>query len=759
MSRRVDTSDGGFWADTDAEAALQRFKTLVNTVDDGIYQLDAGGRFVAVNDVIAEMTGYGRDDLLGEHVSILLDDDLVERISQAIYQSLSTGQELDETYELDARTSDGDSIPCELQVSLLFDGDTFDGTVGIVRDISDRVRTERRLVEREEQLQRERDLTSQILETSPVGIQVLDADGDVTRMNERLREILEISDDEARSYDPSDRTVYDETGAELPPDRHPFGETLRTGEPVYDRTLQVELPSGDRHWLSVNAAPLLDDEGDIDRVVTTGEDVTELKERERTLERRRDELATELEEIYGRIRDGVIALDEDWTFTHLNESAESILDVSDEDLLGEEIWSFFPELVDTEFERRYRQAMATQETVSFEAYYEPYDAWFEEHVYPSETGLSVYFRDVTEHRERERELERSEQRYRTLAEYFPNGLVTLFDDDLEYTLAAGLGFDRIPVEPEDLEGNRVDEVWPAETWAALEPAFRAALDGSERTVELSYADREWILHAVPISDDDGDVFAGMTMAQDITERKERERDLEETVEELEASNARLERFAYAASHDLQEPLRMVSSYLQLLEHRCGDALDEEGGEYLEFAVDGADRMREMVEGLLAYSRVETRSGDTRPVDLDSVLTDATDVLQMQIQRSDVEITSEELPRVLGDENQLLQVLQNLLDNAITYSGDDPPEIHVAAERRGEECVVSVSDDGMGIDPDDQDDVFTVFNRLHGGDEFDGTGIGLALCERIVENHGGEIWVESEPGEGSTFSFTLPAVDD
>ncbi|NHN47216.1 histidine kinase [Halostella sp. JP-L12] len=233
------------------------------------------------------------------------------------------------------------------------------------------------------------------------------------------------------------------------------------------------------------------------------------------------------------------------------------------------------------------------------------------------------------------------------------------------------------------------------------------------------------------------------------ERKQRQRALEE-------SNERLEQFAYAASHDLQEPLRMVTSYLRLLERRFGDALDEDGEEFLEFAVDGADRMRDMIDGLLEYSRVETQGDPFEPVDLDAVLDDVLTDLQIQIEESDADIAADELPRVEGDGNQLRQVLQNLLENALTYSGDAPPRVHVAADRRGQEWVISVRDEGIGIDPDDQSQIFDVFDRLHGRDEYEGTGIGLALCQRIVERHGGDIWVDSEPGEGATFSFTLPA---
>uniref|UniRef100_A0A7D5H597 histidine kinase n=1 Tax=Natrinema halophilum TaxID=1699371 RepID=A0A7D5H597_9EURY len=234
----------------------------------------------------------------------------------------------------------------------------------------------------------------------------------------------------------------------------------------------------------------------------------------------------------------------------------------------------------------------------------------------------------------------------------------------------------------------------------------------------------------------------------MTERKKYEQKLKE-------SNERLEQFAYAASHDLQEPLRMVTSYLQLLEKRYSDAFDEDGEEFLAYAVDGSERMRDMIDALLEYSRIETRGDPFEPIDLNAVHDDVLADLQLQIEESDAEITADDLPCVEGDSSQLRQLFQNLLGNAITYSGDESPRVYVSAERRGGKCVISVEDEGIGIDPADHERVFTIFDRLHSREEYDGMGIGLALCERIVERHDGKTWVESEPGEGATFSFTLP----
>ncbi len=243
------------------------------------------------------------------------------------------------------------------------------------------------------------------------------------------------------------------------------------------------------------------------------------------------------------------------------------------------------------------------------------------------------------------------------------------------------------------------------------------------------------------------------------ELRETQQELEATVRELEASNERLEQFASAASHDLQEPLRMISSYLRLLEDRYGDDLDEDAEEFIEFAVDGADRLQVMVDDLLEYSRVETRGDPFEPVDLDAVLEDALTDLGVRIEETDAEITAEELPRVAGDRSQLRQLFQNLVSNALEYSGDEPPRVHVSAERVGDRWEVAVRDEGIGIDPEDQERIFEVFDRLHTQADHEGTGIGLALCQRIAERHDGTLEVDSEPGEGATFSVLLRPVEE
>jgi PAS domain S-box-containing protein len=244
---------------------------------------------------------------------------------------------------------------------------------------------------------------------------------------------------------------------------------------------------------------------------------------------------------------------------------------------------------------------------------------------------------------------------------------------------------------------------------------------------------------------------------DITERKQAEERIERYATELKRSNQCLEQFAYAVSHDLQEPLRVSTSYLHLLEDRCGAQLDTRAKKYVDNAADSAERMQEMIQALLRLSRVGTQGEEFAPTDCKRVLRQVLDALVVTIEENDAEVMHDSLPTVMADEGQLAQVFQNLITNAIKFRREGvPPQVHVSAEREGDEWVFSVADNGIGIAPEQVDRIFQVFQRLHTKDEYEGTGIGLALCRRIVERHGGRIWVESEPGEGSTFTFTLPA---
>lgn len=241
---------------------------------------------------------------------------------------------------------------------------------------------------------------------------------------------------------------------------------------------------------------------------------------------------------------------------------------------------------------------------------------------------------------------------------------------------------------------------------------------------------------------------------DVSQRKRSAALLEQYMARLKTSNDELKQFAYVASHDLQEPLRMISSYLQLIESRYHDQLDEDGKEFIHYAVDGSNRMKRLIQDLLLYSRVETRKGLYTSVDMNTVLGEVQRNLKLTIEQTNTLIHAEVLPEINADHGQMVQLLQNLISNAIKFRSESPPEITITAEKVSGAWQFAIRDNGIGIDPKYQERIFIIFQRLHGHGKYPGTGIGLAICKRVVERHGGHIWVTSEAGRGATFYFTV-----
>jgi PAS domain S-box-containing protein len=282
--------------------------------------------------------------------------------------------------------------------------------------------------------------------------------------------------------------------------------------------------------------------------------------------------------------------------------------------------------------------------------------------------------------------------------------------------------------------------------------FRAA-DGSYKYV----LDRGFTVY-----DDRKNPVRMIGAMQDLTERKNNElvlkqlnASLEKRASELAESNAELERFAYVASHDLQEPLRMVTSFLQLIEKRYKEKLDAKAHEYIHFAVDGAERMKRLILDLLEYSRVNSSQHEVDEIDLNSIMDDVLLTYSTSLEETGGKLTKVQLPVVKGSKIQIQQLFQNIVGNAIKYRSNNPPEINITYKDVGTLCQFSISDNGIGIDPRFFHKIFIIFQRLHNREQYSGTGIGLAICKKIVDKHGGKIWVESEPGKGSTFYFTLP----
>jgi PAS domain S-box-containing protein len=312
---------------------------------------------------------------------------------------------------------------------------------------------------------------------------------------------------------------------------------------------------------------------------------------------------------------------------------------------------------------------------------------------------------------------------------------------------------------EELLSLSVAEIHPPEALPKVLAQFQALVEDRLRVAEnCPVLRKDGTVSYVDIGSSRtvlGDRSCAVGFFHDVTERRRAEEALQRTTAELARSNKDLEQFAYVASHDLQEPLRAVSGFVQLLQQKYGKRLDAQADEFIGYAVDGAKRMETLIRDLLAYSRIGSGGREAVPTDSGAVLRLALLNLRTSIDETAAEITNGELPTVRGDAGQLAQLFQNLIGNALKFHGEAPPRIHVDASRKEDGWLFSVRDNGIGIDPKHQDRIFDIFQRLHTRAQYAGTGIGLAVCKRIVDRHGGQIWVESEPGQGATFRFTLP----
>ena len=369
--------------------------------------------------------------------------------------------------------------------------------------------------------------------------------------------------------------------------------------------------------------------------------------------------------------------------------------------------------------------------------------------------------DITGRKQAEAALRESEERFRKSFELASSGVAHVSLDgrflrvNRRFTEILGYG-------ESELIGRSVKEVSHPEDrdiTDAQRALVRAGLRESVR-FEKRYLRKGgapvWVsLGVALVRDAAGAPQYEIAMFDDITERKQAEVALREAHEELKRSNSELEQFAYVASHDLQEPLRMVSSYTQLLERRYQDKLDADAREFMGYVVDGAARMKQLIEDLLAYSRVGTKGRDFKPVDLERPLARALANLKAAIDESGAAVSFDPLPTLPADEGQLAQVLQNLIGNALKFRSGAAPRIHVSSLEREREWEIAVRDNGIGIEPQYFERIFMVFQRLHSKGEYPGTGIGLAIVKKVVERHGGRVRVESRPGEGSAFIFTLP----
>jgi PAS domain S-box-containing protein len=544
---------------------------------------------------------------------------------------------------------------------------------------------------------------------------------------------------------------------------------------------------GTNRWLDLHISPL---GGNYFSAVFT--DITERKKAEETLiesEGRYKSLFDNMGEgfVRGKMLYNENGTAYDYQFTEINQAYSKITGMPFEESLQKTIKELIPTL-ESQWIKNHAQVVETGIPVKWESYNEHTDKYYQIYSYRPQTGyFASIFTDITEIKKAEEALKEINENLKSLTNNIDSVLMR-YNKDLKvvYLSPKSEEFTGIPVE--EFIGKTNREVgMPEELCDLWENGINKVFKTCEKEtlefdIKTSDDTHTFYLQLSPEFKSDGSVKNVLGISTDITERKkielnrqelleseqqymkelktanteliELQDSLKDTIKKLEISNKELQQFAYVASHDLQEPLRMVASFSQLLERKYKDKLDSDADDYIDFIVEGSHRMKDLIDDLLAFSRLNTQRNEFHFTDLNQIFDKVIFNLKSTIEEEDAHITKDNLPIVRCDSSQISQVLQNLISNSIKFH-QTLPMIHVSAEENDHEWIIEVKDEGIGINPAHHQKIFDVFRRLHTREEYAGTGIGLSICKRIIERHNGRIWVESEPGKGANFYFTIP----
>lgn len=486
-------------------------------------------------------------------------------------------------------------------------------------------------------------------------------------------------------------------------------------------------------------------------------------------------------EIMDRISDGIVAFDNNLNYTYLNKAAGTMLGRSPESLIGRNYWTEFPEAKGTLFANAYVQALETQKVITLDDYYEPWDRWFANKIYPDKSGLTIFFYETTEQKKVELALRESEKHLKKIIDNLPVGVAvnTIFPQ-VEFVHMNKLFSEFYCVEKDAI-------LSPDSFWEAVyeDPVFREEI--KQKVLEgiaSGDPDRfEWAevpitrsgeivryitARAIPLPESNLIVSVVMDETSRVKNakvlsnleqqyRSRLERQVEERTNQLVAANKELEAFSYSVSHDLRAPLRAISGFSRILNEDHGDQLSSEGKRVCKIITENAVRMSQLIDDLLQFSRLSRKDLALSSIDMQTMLNSIYHEVTTLEQRENITFLEDPIHNCFGDPNMMRQVWTNLLSNAVKFSSKkENPVISVWSDLEEGEIRYFVKDNGVGFDMKYSDKLFGVFQRLHGINEFDGTGVGLALVQRIIHKHGGWVKGEAEPGKGATFSFALPA---
>ena len=731
----------------------EKYRTLLDGAQDyAIFMLNPEGQVVSWNAGAARIEGYKAEEIMGHKYACFFQQEDIERgwPEEVLRMATASGRHEEKCMRV---RKDGSRFLASVTCTALLDGDgNLRGFSEISRDVSESKESGAKY--------------AGLLEAAPDAMVVVNQGGKIVRLNVQAEKQFGYRRDElvgqkVKNIIPegfAERLIADgtRTAAEA------LAQQIGTG---------IELSGwrkdGSEFPIEIMLSPLESAEGVL--VTAAIRDISVRKEAER-----------HLAQMEGRYRglleaapDAMVVVNQSGEIVLLNVQAEKQFGYRRDELVGQKVKNIIPEgfaeRLIADGTRTAAEALAQQIGTGIELYgrrKNGSDFPIEIMLSPLESAEGVLvtaaIRDISVRKDAEKHLAQMEGRYRGLLEAAPDAMVVV-NQSGEIVLLNVQAEKQFGYRRDELVGQKVKNIIPegfAERLVA--DALRSAEDALAQQIgtgiELNGrrkngSDFPIEIMLSPLESADGTLVTAAI--RDITTRKKAEADLLQKVEELNRSNEELGQFAYIASHDLQEPLRMVASYTQLLSKRYKGKLDSDADDFISFAVDGASRMHRMIQDLLAYSRVGTKGKDLLDASSDEALQQALMNLRGAIEDSGALVTHDPLPAVMADEMQLIQLFQNLVGNAIKYQQPGVPRVHVSAVKNGgKKWIFSVQDNGLGIDSQYFEKIFGMFQRLHKREEFAGTGIGLAICKKIVERHGGSISVESELGRGSTFSFVL-----
>ncbi len=741
-----------------------RYRGLLEAAPDAMVVVDKDGEIVLLNVQAENHFGYSRDELIGQKVKSIIPEGFAERLiadgsrtaAEALAQQIGTG------IELIGLRKDGSEFPIEIMLSPLESAEGILITAAI-RNITVRNKAKEHLAQMEGRYRG-------LLEAAPDAMVVVNQGGEIVLLNAQAENQFGYRRDEllgqkvtniiAKGF--AERLIADgtRTAAEA------LAQQIGTGiELIGLRKDGSEFP------IEIMLSPLESAEGIL--ITAAIRNITV-----------RNEAEKHLAQMEGRYRglleaapDAMVVVNQVGGIVLLNAQAENQFGYRRDELLGQRVTNIiakgFAERLIADGTRTAAEALAQQIGTGIELIGLRKDGSefpIEIMLSPLESAegilITAAIRNITARKKAEKYLAQMEGRYRGLLEAAPDAMVVV-NQEGEIVLLNAQAENQFGYHRNELLGQKVTNIIP-EGFAErlIADALRSAEDALGQQIgtgiELSGLRKDGTEFPIeimlsPLQSPEGILVTAAI--RNITIRKTAEKHLAKKLEELFRSNQDLEQFAAIASHDLQEPLRMVASYTQLLARRYKGRLDSDADEFIAYAVDGATRMQQLIQDLLTYSRVASRGEEPLDISSETALKQALRNLGGAIQASGAEVTNDSLPRVLADESQLIQLFQNLVGNAIKYQKDGVPHVHISAVRDGNrKWIFSVKDNGLGIEPQFFERIFGMFQRLHKREEFSGTGIGLAICKKIVERHGGIISVESQLGQGSTFHFALDAAE-